>query len=111
MAPEQAREHAREDLPGHDAPPAPPAEHEETTVDKARGFARARRTLIAIAVAAFAVIKAGKWAALGLWQARGVDQVQEAPEWALHHWLIVIAIGAAVFGVVFVITRFVLGKL
>ena len=110
MAPDVSATHRDEELPGAGAAPVE-RPTDDSALDKARGFARAKRSLIAVAVAGFAVLKGGKFVVLGLWQARDIDQVQQAPGWALHHWLIVLVVGAAIFGVVFTITRFVLGKL
>lgn len=80
-------------------------------VGKARVFARAKRTLIALAVAAFATFKIGKWAAVSIWSARDIDPVHEASNWALHHWFLVLVVTAAIFAAVFAIARFILGKL
>ena len=109
MAPDSSA-HRDEELPGAGAPPAEPAAA-ETAVGKARVFAHAKRTIIAIAIAAFATVKVGKWAVLGLWNVRNVDEVQQAPDWALHHWAIVLVAAAVIFAAVFALTRFVLGKL
>jgi hypothetical protein len=80
-------------------------------MDKAIEWVKRRKTLVAVIVGAFAVLKAIRWLAGLAWSVRQFVSLEDIASWTLGHWLVVAAILGAVFVAGFAATRAAIGWL